>query len=118
MKTYLASTNPTTSVHGYVDYNFATEERIQLTLKQVNEDLPQSIVIDGLDDWNRPAKDRPETWMKMLNIPILAYFHSGISGLSKSGIIIDRLEFTKLKSKYEDNFGTSLEDNKNINIYM
>lgn len=118
MKTYLASTNPSTSVHGFVDYHFATEEGIQLTLKQVKEDLPHSIVIDGLDDWHRPAKDRPETWMKILNFPVLAYFHTGISGLSKSGIIIDRHEFTKLQSKYEDNFGVSLKDNKNIKLYM
>lgn len=117
MKTYLASTDPRTSVHGYIDYSFATQKQIQLTLQKVKEDFPNAIVIDGIDDWHRPLKDRPETWPKKLNIPILAYFHSGISGLSKSGIIIDRNEFFILKQKYEDTFGIRLEENLHIKIY-
>ena len=97
------------SIGAWVNYNGASKEAFNATRSKVFEDFPNSVIVDGTDDWFAPKHRRPETFID-LGIKLLAYYHSGISGISKSGIIISHDEFKKLETIYQKKY-------QNINLH-
>lgn len=91
---------------GFVNY-FPSTERTERNVKEAFQKYGENIaIIDGDDDWNASALFHPSTLCEKWHIPLLGYFHSGISGISKSGVVISKNDlenFIKFfnKRKYE-----------------
>ena len=99
--TYLASGGKHTSSHGFVNYiGGATKERFQASLQEVFARHPNAVVLNGSDDWDDPQCRRPESFPQKFDIQPLAYFHSGMSGISKSGIVVSREDFDKIEREF------------------
>jgi len=65
------------------------------------------ILINGSDDWNRPKEVRPQTWVGEI-IPrdrVVAWFHSGSSGVSRTGVIVRQSDAAQIGQRYAAVFG-------------
>ena len=92
----------TISSTGFVNY-FPSTERTERAVKAAYEKFGDNIVIiDGDDDWNASKIFRPVSLCNEWKILILDYFHSGISGISKSGVIISKYDFEKFIKKFNE----------------
>ena len=101
LRTYQVSGGAHTSVHGFVNYiGGASKERLQEVLKQVFVDHPGAVVLDGDDDWYASQSRSPGTFPRIFEIEPLAWFHTGISGISKSGIVVTREDFEKMEREF------------------
>ena len=110
MKTYNPqSSHISSSIGSWVNYMGASEESFKKTRQQVFTDYPDSVIINGNDDWFAPEYSRPETFIRNFGIEVLAYYHSGISGISKSGIVVTKSEYLKLKEKYLEKYNLDLD---------
>lgn len=117
MKTY----NPQsciTGTSGFSNFMGASAEALAKTREVIFNDFTNSVIIDGNDDWHAQSSDMPYVWIR-LNAPItiMAYYHSGISGMTKSGIVISMKDYYKLVSWYQEFFKQSLLTNTKIKIY-
>jgi len=70
-------------------------------VSKVFEDFPNGVIIDGYDDWFAPRLSHPDQIAKDAGVELLAEFHSGHSGISSSGIVIDKNDLQKFKESYE-----------------
>lgn len=68
---------------------------------RVFRDFPNSVIVDGSDDWYSPPWSRPAMLVNRYGIKPLAYFHSGISGISKSGVVLTREDWETLRKRCE-----------------
>jgi hypothetical protein len=86
------------SIGAWVNYFGAAPDKLSC-LKTCEEEVQQTcIIVDGSDDWCSPAYSRPQTFVGDL-IPaekIIAWYHSGISGITKSGFIIRHSDLKEL----------------------
>lgn len=86
------------SVGSWVNYFGAPPDKLSC-LKTCEEEVQQTcIIVDGSDDWGAPACSRPQTFVGEI-IPaekIIAWYHSGISGITKSGFIIRHSDLKEL----------------------
>ena len=57
---------------------------------------PGAVIIDGTDDWNAPRELRPESFVQDLGLKPLALFHTGVSGISSSGIVVSKEDAAKI----------------------
>ena len=87
---------------GFTNYFPGTSEDIAAALEKVFEDHPGSVVINGTADWLSPRFERPETFRHQFDIQPLAMFHSGISGISKSGIVVTAEDYQKILREFPD----------------
>lgn len=110
MKRYIASREAHTGTSGFTNYWGCSQADIDRTLEKVSQDYPNSVVVDGSDDWNSPKHKRPENFQ----CEKLALFHSGISGISSSGIVVSPEEYAKLSEWYEKTFSRNIETSCNI----
>lgn len=117
IKTFYATGSGHVSSTGFTNFFSGTPEKIRSVLQTVAKEFPNAVVINGDDDWYSKSEVRPETWRNLFEIEILAYFHSGISGISKSGIVIDQKNFEKLKDRYQEEFGIPLEEKGKLKIF-
>ncbi len=94
MKTFYASRNPSSGYSGFT--NFMGPADVDAALHEVFAQHPKAVVVDGSDDWYQPEERRPQRFDRLYNVNIIAYFHSGISGITYSGIVIDENELSKI----------------------
>lgn len=87
---------------GFTNYFPGTREDIAAALEEVFEDHPGSVVIDGADNWFWHRYERPETFPRQFDIQPLAMFHSKISGISKSGIVVTAEDYHKIVREFPD----------------
>lgn len=102
MKTYNASGDRHTSSNGFVNYLTCTPEGIVAALSEVYEDFLNVVVLDGDDDWYGKAIYKPGRIAREAKIEVLGYFHTGVSGMSCTGIIInskDLGEFMRVRGE-------------------
>jgi len=98
MKKYLVSAGVHVGSSGFSNYfGGYTEKDLNKTLQEVFNDFPDSVVIDGSDDWYSELKHSPSSICKKFNVEVLANFHTGISGISCSGVVVEKEEFKRLK---------------------
>jgi hypothetical protein len=76
---------------------------------------PEAVIVDGSDDWYAKPECRPQALVEGSGVRPLAWFHSGISGITKSGIVLSRADFNRLSAYYRDTFG--MEITKLLTIY-
>lgn len=118
MKTYNPQSGSTSSSIGaWVNYNGASKEAFDATRKKIFQDFPNSVIVDGTDDWFAPQHKRPESFIRLFGIKPLAYYHSGISGISKSGIIVSYDEFKRLETIYAEKY-PNIDLHKMCKIYF
>lgn len=73
---------------------------VESALEQVWSKWPNAVVVDGNDDWYAPKDCRPPAILNDLGVSPLAWFHTGISGITKSGAVITREEYEANKEAF------------------
>lgn len=59
-------------------------------------------IINGSDDWNSPKSLRPQSFVP--REMVVAWFHTGISGITRSGCVVRSKDVDQIKKDYESNF--------------
>jgi hypothetical protein len=114
-KVYLACGVPHQGTSGWINYSQATAEKSAEVRAEVFKDFPNSVIIDGNDDWYAKEHLRPHYFAQTMELPILAYYHSGISGLVRSGIVVSADVFRNFEVDYEERYGVPV--NQYLRIY-
>jgi hypothetical protein len=94
MKTYNAAGGASTGTTGFT--NFVGKSNNEGALAAVFADFPDAVVLDGSDDWYSNPLSRPSDICREMEIKPLALYHSGISGIAKSGVVIRFEDFERL----------------------
>lgn len=94
IQTFNASRGASTGTSGFRNY-IGTPD-VEGTLAQVFAKYPRAVVVDGNDDWFAPIQSSPARACRKNGITPLAYFHTGISGISKSGVVLKASDYRKL----------------------
>jgi len=85
----------TVSSTGFVNY-FPSSERTQRAVDEAFRKYGSNIaIIDGEDDWNASKVFRIHYLLDKFNIKTLGDFHTGISGISVSGAVINKSDLPK-----------------------
>ena len=85
---------------GFINY-FPSSERTARNVTEAYRKNGENIaIIDGDDDWFASMLFHPYSLCNKWNIPILDNFHSGISGIAKSGIIISKSDLETFIKKF------------------
>lgn len=90
--------------------------RFETALADARREFPGCVVINGNDDWSAARQTRPETFCRLLNVDVLAYFHTGISGVTKSGVVLSPAQFETLRINYRREFGVEIESTSALRI--
>ena len=98
--TYNAHGPGHTGTTGFTNYFPGTDEQLAAALDRVFAEHPDAVVLDGDDDWYACDCHRPATFPHVFGIEPIAYFHTGISGISKSGIVVSREDFERLERDF------------------
>ena len=122
IRTFMASNDAHVSSSGFTNYfgrmNAAEVSNLH---KNMRAELGEHVIIDGTDDWGAKVEHRPETFFftykRSLGIPngpeqcdgLLGYYHSGISGISKSGIVVTPEMFDELSEWYANEYGKAID---------
>ena len=125
MKTYYESCDAHTSssIAASVNYwgrlDYASKVKMW---KKMEADLGEYVIVDGSDDFNSAKTVRPEVFInefrqsRPLNEVMLAYYHSGTSGITRSGIVVKPEVYAELNEWYFANYGAPLQDVAQITI--
>jgi hypothetical protein len=113
-KVFRTSDERHVSSNGFVNYGFSTQADVDRAMQQVFIEYPNSVIINGSEDWSSPEYKRPEVFSRKLNVEVLALFHSGISGVTHSGIVISRDDYEVLAVLYEAAYGFPLSQHLSI----
>jgi hypothetical protein len=100
MKTYRAHGQTHTGTSGFSNHWPGSKEDIARALTQVFADHPDAVVLDGDDDWYAPGCRRPAKIREVFGFDPLAFFHSGISGISISGVVVTREIFERIEREF------------------
>jgi hypothetical protein len=99
-----------TGTSGFTNHWPGTREDIAQALKVVFADHPGTVVLDGNDDWYAPQCDRPEVYRRHFDgLEPVAFFHSRISGMSVSGIVVTREDFERLEREFPSKTWTQID---------
>jgi hypothetical protein len=93
MKIFNSAVHTHVGISGFTNY-LPGDPRSQIAA--VFQEFPDAIIVDGTDDWGAAREFRPETFEGSYGVKPLAYFHTGCSGISKSGIVITQEDFDSL----------------------
>ena len=109
IKTHLASGGKHVGTSGFVNYiGGASTARVHAALEAVFAEHPGAVVLDGSDDWYVNDCRRPGTFPNIFGIKPLARFHTGCSGISKSGIVVSRGDFERIELEFPTQTFTQL----------
>lgn len=96
----------TVSSTGFINY-FPSTERTNAAIEAAYRNHGKDIaIIDGEDNWYASSIFHIDYLLQKFNIKKLADFHTGISGITKSGVVIAKRDLPKFikafnKSKWE-----------------
>lgn len=95
---------------GGTNFEPATREETLAAIRwALCERFPGAVIVDGSDDWDAPPTVRPELWAREFGLRPLAWWHTGTSGQTKSGLVLRRSQYDELRSLYRAEFGCDLE---------
>lgn len=114
MKTYMAVSGSVTGSSGFTNHFAATHESLMSALQRCFSDHPDAVVLDGCDDFTDPEWKRPERFVRELGVQSIALFHSGTSGLTNSGIVIEGADYERLSGLYRDKYGRELDESVDV----
>lgn len=74
------------------------------------------ILINGSDDWTRPHKERPQAWVGPVIEPdqVVAWYHSGVSGITRSGLVVRQSDAAQIGRRYADLFGVTFHSTPSV----
>lgn len=78
------------------------------TPSEVWAQFPKAIIVDGDDDWYAKVEHRPQVFAREAGIEPIGYFHTGISGISCSGIVVSPEQYEALDRWYTAKFGAPM----------
>lgn len=111
LKTYLGIGNDkNTGTSGFVNY-FNNKPNPLAVFK----DFPDAVIVDGSDDWNSKVEACPTSVVGKAGIEPLAWFHSGISGIMKSGVVLSEEQFAQFTTFYRETY--DMDPNDLLTIY-
>jgi hypothetical protein len=94
---------------GGVNFNVADQSAMTQALRFTFEQLGDVIIIDGTDDWDAPVHCRPEAFVPELGCTPVAWWDTGVSGQSISGVILTRTEYSRFRRLYRSRYGADPE---------
>lgn len=106
IKTYYASRGAMTGTSGFT--NFAGGSDVQVGLAKVWLEHPSAIVVNGSDNWYSKLEERPQGFVQSLGFKPIAWFHSGISGIVRSGAVLSPETFEALVEAYKAAYNREL----------
>jgi|MudIll2142460700_1097286.scaffolds.fasta_scaffold00031_2 hypothetical protein len=80
---------------------FTPHDPLALARQALAKYGPTAVILDGDDDWYAPRISHPSRVAKEAGITPLGDFHSGFSGISKSGIVIKAKDLAKFKRTFK-----------------
>lgn len=96
---------------GFTNYwRGANIEREESMARRVLGDHPDCVIINGTDDWHAPRERRPEHFVHAFMIKPVARFHTGISGISSSGVVVKKVDLDRIEREFEKTFSKKLRD--------
>ena len=104
-KTYCGSGGSTTGTPGFTNYFGGGDVCAARTRAAVWRDYPDAVILNGNDDWNAPTIARIPNLCAEFGIKVLAYFHTGTSGIMKSGVVLMKEAHKELKSRTQEKYG-------------
>ena len=120
MKKYIPfGTSNHTSTSGFTNYFGSATETIDQMVNRVFEETPNCVVVNGTDNWYADTLCKPEVLFnqhfKTSKEPI-AFFHTGTSGISSTGIVIAIEDYNALSKAYQEKYGFAMD--KKMKIYF
>ena len=109
---FIASQGGFAGSSGFVNYHGSTKESLAQTLQEVWAQFPGAVVINGSDNWEAEPYQRPERLAHLLTekgIHPVAKFHTGISGMSCSGIVVRGEDMAGVQACYREQYGCELD---------
>lgn len=118
MKKYIPfGTSTHTSTTGFVNYFGNPTETIDQMVNRVFKEIPNSVVINGTDNWYANTFDKPEIVFKehfKLSKEPIAFFHTGTSGVISTGIVIAIEDYNDLSKAYQEKYGFAMDEKLKI----
>jgi len=110
MKEYSATGRAHTGTSGFTNYGPGTGAQLSAALDRVFAAHPGAVVLDGDDNWYASEANRPAAFAKIFGIEPLASFHTGISGISKSGIVVSLADAVRIEREFPTKVFTQLRE--------
>lgn len=90
---------------GGTNYEIATPKATAAAIHWVLHQHPGAVIVDGSDDWYSPAYVRPELLCQRYAVRPVALWHTGKSGLTPSGVVLDPRAYDLFRRRYERQWG-------------
>ncbi len=112
VRVFNASESKSISSSGFTNHSGATKSGLHAALDAVFAEWQDAVVIDGDDNWSAHEKNRPEVFARKLGVTPVALFHTKISGMTHSGIVVASDDFDRLAAGYQAKYGEPLRGHK------
>jgi hypothetical protein len=90
---------------GGTNFEIATPQATAAAIHWVLGQHPGAVIIDGSDDWYSPAYVRPEVLCRRYGLRPVALWHTGKSGLTPSGVVLDPGSYEQFRRRYSRQWG-------------
>lgn len=112
--TYYATGRGMTGSSGFTNYfGRPTPEDIAKLHTKMKAELGEHVIVDGDDDLRSSDEVRMyytvDKFTKDTGRKPLAYYHTGVSGITRSGIVLTPEDFDAMTEWYEAKFGKTME---------
>lgn len=122
VNTYYATGQAMTGSSGFTNFiGRMSEDRKMKLHESMKAELGEHVIVNGNDDLRDKLHNRPEYFHMQFKKEtgtdgLLALYHSGISGITKSGIVVTPETFDAMTEWYEKTFGHAMVDNPHLTI--
>ena len=99
IKTYSAHGNIHVGTTGFTNYIPGGADKQAAVRAQVFADYPNAVIMNGKDDWYAPVHERPASLARHYKLTPIAWYHTGISGISKSGVVLHEEDYELLVAR-------------------
>jgi hypothetical protein len=105
---FLGTTEAHVSTSGFVNFLGGGSDRVERAQADAWRAFPTAVLIDGSDDWFDPEHARPQVFCTKLGIDVLGWLHTGLSGITCSGVVLAPDAFDRLAERYRAAYGRGL----------
>lgn len=93
---------------GGLNFVVAPASEVALAVEGARERWPGCVILDGSDDWYADDRVRVHDLCNAWRIVPLAWWHTGVSGVTPSGAILTAAQFDEFRGLYRRRFGIAL----------
>lgn len=94
---------------GGLNYDLPTKGATVDAISSVLATHPGAVIVDGADDWHAPDYVRPEVLVRRAGIVPVAWWHTGLSGVKRSGVVLSSAQYEALCNAFRVDYGCELE---------